>query len=423
MGAASLGLPYGLIALALIYPLSRLVTGRARLVAVALAVASFVVGFALVPSPLAAVLPVSAIALKGGTLLAGAYLLLAVIDVAVLDKVLRRRPAALRGIVFVLAATLLVFDGMDAGAQVALASFLKLNATPWIWATLTLLVVGVIGFFAYRGLDSLGIDRYLTLWNFLLFAAAVRAVAQPPVLPTLQALLERVAHDSVHMLVMLAQLPDHTFLTQPVWTIIGLSFTTTSGVLLNLAVYFAVALFVVLTLSRRPLPVVDGEKAADRRRRWARIRRGRRLTYAPVFIGVVLFSLVAYRAAAVGAAPYRPATIEPVPSRGISTATLADGRLHIYSLGDGQSRALAVKKPDGTYSVDLDSCLVCPPTGYAQLGQDLFCQYCGTPIPIATVGKPGGCNPIPVAFKRSGDRLVFDVTAAQARWKQANRGK
>ena len=29
-------------------------------------------------------------------------------------------------------------------------------------------------------------------------------------------------------------------------------------------------------------------------------------------------------------------------------------------------------------------------------GQDLLCLYCRTPIPIGTVGDPGGCNPIPL---------------------------
>ena len=77
-------------------------------------------------------------------------------------------------------------------------------------------------------------------------------------------------------------------------------------------------------------------------------------------------------------------------------------RRYAYFYGDRKIVFLAMMKPDGSMATTLDECEICRPAawntkaiGYAQRGKNLVCKYCVSPIPASTMGKPGGCNPIP----------------------------
>ena len=58
--------------------------------------------------------------------------------------------------------------------------------------------------------------------------------------------------------------------------------------------------------------------------------------------------------------------------------------------------------------MDLDACAICKPDGYGQAEGTVICYYCKTLIPLETVGKPGGCNPVPVPFTEKADGVVID---------------
>ena len=77
----------------------------------------------------------------------------------------------------------------------------------------------------------------------------------------------------------------------------------------------------------------------------------------------------------------------------------ADERMRkwVYSAAGRAVTFFTIRRPDGTLAAALDVCDICQPKGYAQMGTGyVFCKYCKTPIPSATVGQPGGCNPIPI---------------------------
>lgn len=40
--------------------------------------------------------------------------------------------------------------------------------------------------------------------------------------------------------------------------------------------------------------------------------------------------------------------------------------------------------------------MLCGDAGYAQIGDQVVCLACGVHIFIPSIGKPGGCNPIPM---------------------------
>jgi uncharacterized membrane protein len=45
-----------------------------------------------------------------------------------------------------------------------------------------------------------------------------------------------------------------------------------------------------------------------------------------------------------------------------------------------------------------------------------MCYYCVTLIPLETVGKTGGCNPVPVPFTEKADGVVIDGTTLLNSW-------
>jgi FTR1 family protein len=96
-------------------------------------------------------------------------------------------------------------------------------------------------------------------------------------------------------------------------------------------------------------------------------------------------------------------------------APLADGRLRFYSveLASGTVRWFAIQHA-GTIHVNLDACEICGPTGYFQEAGALVCRNCTSPIVPGSLGRGGGCNPIPVAHRLEGGRLVLRIDDLEA---------
>jgi high-affinity iron transporter len=98
-------------------------------------------------------------------------------------------------------------------------------------------------------------------------------------------------------------------------------------------------------------------------------------------------------------APATPLT----PSGGevtLDAAPLADGRLHFYEtpVTGGSVRFFAVKVGDQVQTC-LDACEICGDKGYYEQGSSIVCRNCSAPIVRASLGRTGGCNPIPLAHR------------------------
>ena len=81
----------------------------------------------------------------------------------------------------------------------------------------------------------------------------------------------------------------------------------------------------------------------------------------------------------------------------VTAADLADGRMHFYEadLPAGHVRFFAVKEKDHLHTC-LDACEICGDKGYFMDGDHAVCRNCTSPIPLASLGRTGGCNPIPL---------------------------
>jgi uncharacterized membrane protein len=89
---------------------------------------------------------------------------------------------------------------------------------------------------------------------------------------------------------------------------------------------------------------------------------------------------------------------------------VGDGNLHRHVFmteGGTDVRFIIVKKSANAFGVGLDACDICGPTGYYQRGDQVICKLCDVVMNKSTIGFPGGCNPVPLAFRIEGGKLVI----------------
>lgn len=78
-----------------------------------------------------------------------------------------------------------------------------------------------------------------------------------------------------------------------------------------------------------------------------------------------------------------------------------DGKLHrfVWVADDGKAVRFFVinRYPDKLrLGVVFDACLLCGDQGYVMEGNQVICVACDVRIFIPSIGKPGGCNPVPI---------------------------
>lgn len=111
-----------------------------------------------------------------------------------------------------------------------------------------------------------------------------------------------------------------------------------------------------------------------------------------------------------------PVKLEP-DSNGlikVRTDDVADGKLHRFSYvtDDGHVvRFFMINRYRGLKKIGVvfDACMLCGDTGYIQEGNEIICVACNVRIFIPSIGKDGGCNPIPLRHAVEGENIVISV--------------
>jgi uncharacterized membrane protein len=107
----------------------------------------------------------------------------------------------------------------------------------------------------------------------------------------------------------------------------------------------------------------------------------------------------------------------------ISLDKVNDGNLHRYGYQatDGTLvRFIIIKKSDNAYGVGFDACDICGASGYYQRGDQVVCILCDVVMNIATIGFPGGCNPVPLKYEIIDGNMVIrpaNLEAEKSRFK------
>lgn len=92
---------------------------------------------------------------------------------------------------------------------------------------------------------------------------------------------------------------------------------------------------------------------------------------------------------------------------------LTDGTLHrfAWTAEDGKViRFFVINRFDDRvkFGVAFDACLLCKDQGYIQEARQVICLGCQVRIFKPSIGKPGGCNPIPLAWSQQDQELIID---------------
>jgi FTR1 family protein len=116
-----------------------------------------------------------------------------------------------------------------------------------------------------------------------------------------------------------------------------------------------------------------------------------------------------------GKAPAQPVTFANGLAS-IDAGALGDHHLHFYSatLPEGEVRFFAVGVGDEIRTC-FDACEICGDKGYFEDGGAVVCRNCTSPIVLGSLGRTGGCNPIPLAHRLESGHLVVaesDLRAA-----------
>jgi uncharacterized membrane protein len=165
-----------------------------------------------------------------------------------------------------------------------------------------------------------------------------------------------------------------------------------------------------------PSPAGSAPEARLARARAANERAWRRGLAA---LGLVVVALLAAsfisRARIPGAEPATALAPEG-GSVSFDTGLLADGRMHFFQapLDQGSVRFFAIRV-GGDVRTNLDACEICGPIGYFLEGGTVVCRNCTSPIALTSLGRHGGCNPIPVRSRIDGARVIValeDLAAA-----------
>jgi len=161
---------------------------------------------------------------------------------------------------------------------------------------------------------------------------------------------------------------------------------------------------------RRAPAAAPVSRAGQRKARWS--ARRERLWMASVyvcsFVFIVLVTAQFIYAKSVSA--LSPATpVEFVDGKAtVPTGQIAMGELVRYAadINGTQVRFFIYRKPDNKVAVLFDACEICGAVGFYANQSGLVCKNCAAPINPMSVGKPGGCNPIPLKAKVLEDRVI-----------------
>lgn len=160
---------------------------------------------------------------------------------------------------------------------------------------------------------------------------------------------------------------------------------------------------------------LEGMGAARRRKYLWSLRRQKRLGTAFVFAAIATAGVCFYYTL-YASRPPRLSAAERVEAQAgrllISVQELASGELHRYAFTGEEGRVLrfiALQDQTGRVRAAYDACTFCGSTGYIKKGDDLVCLACGAAIYAPTLGREGGCNPIPLAYSIEDGNLVVTV--------------
>jgi len=156
-------------------------------------------------------------------------------------------------------------------------------------------------------------------------------------------------------------------------------------------------------------PAADATGPAARLARAARQQETARRRWSGI-VGLLVIALLASAFVRESHQPTRPPAT-PLPVSGgearLDVAPLADGHLHFFEVPvAGSTVRIFALKVGSDIKTCFDACEICGDKGYYERGSSLICRNCVAPIVRTSVGRTGGCNPIPLPHHAVGSTAI-----------------
>jgi uncharacterized membrane protein/YHS domain-containing protein len=96
----------------------------------------------------------------------------------------------------------------------------------------------------------------------------------------------------------------------------------------------------------------------------------------------------------------------------IGVDQVKDGKLHRYAMVTGDGHVVRFflidrSRGQGRIGVVFDACMLCGDMGYLQVNNEVVCIACNVRMFLPSIGKAGGCNPIPLPHSIVGNQVVI----------------
>jgi FTR1 family protein len=288
---------------------------------------------------------------------------------------------------------------------VAILSAVSLNSTELLSFTGTLLGVAVsvvFGVLFIRGSVKINLQRFFRVTTVILYFVTFQLVVS-----------------GLHELSENGVLPSSTMEMKLIGPIVR-------NDLFFFVTMLALAGLMMLLEYKRRAPVVLPATATDAdRRRAAWSQRREKMWMNAVIATSFLFIFLStaefiYAKSSTALSPTTSVTLvgEQVT---LSASEIDDDKLHRFGVhvddGHGHSpevRFLLFKKPDGTIVSVADACSICGPVGFYIGSQGITCKMCASPLNPASMGQPGGCNPIPLKSTMEGNTVTIAASDLKA---------
>ncbi|WP_301098873.1 Fe-S-containing protein [Otariodibacter sp.] len=214
-------------------------------------------------------------------------------------------------------------------------------------------------------------------------------------------------------------------------TKLRLTIVAKSGSLTNYFNYINMVVLILVLLVFIPIVYIPRKKSSisendliEKRQKTAIFLVAKRLFISGFAIICIIFSTQLYWDQVASQAPRlseaTPVTLDENNQVRIPIETVKDGKLHrfVWIADDGKAvRFFIINRVQGKVSLGVvfDACLLCGDQGYIMEGDQVICVGCGVRVFIPSIGKPGGCNPVPIDdWEQTEDSVVISKASLEA---------
>ena len=186
---------------------------------------------------------------------------------------------------------------------------------------------------------------------------------------------------------------------------------------------FSVLILAAINFKKRPAPLVKSVVGSNKFR-FNNAARNFMATNSKSSIAIVVTALIfgLYYDLHASKPPEisDPIIVEPVNNEfKFDVEKLADNELHRYAYINDEGREIRFFllnrfSDRASPIIVFDACAICGDMGYVKKGGDLICISCNVRIFLPSVGKEGGCNPIPMPFEFDGKFVTVTLDTIQS---------